>query len=141
MKRLTLFLLAALVAAPSFAGSMQCTTAMVTAGICRATTERVIFLSVAQAHIPNVVDALADEAGWTATVPCTQAMVDLSQCTAEQLGEPVTNPVTKAVAADRQFRARLVNLVRSYLAESVHASAEQVRADGLAAIEVPDLGN
>ena len=142
MKRLLLTVLAgALVATAASAGSKACTAGMVSAGVCRTTAERVIYLSVHQDHVQDVVDALADEAGWVSQVTCTQALVDLGQCLVGQLGQLVANPITKVQAADAQFRFRLINLVRSYKAESVHATAEQTRQSGLAAIVDPNVGD
>ena len=59
MKRLTLFLLAALVAVPAFAGRSNCTQALVDAGICRNVGDKVGFLSVSDAADVKLQAALA----------------------------------------------------------------------------------
>ena len=143
MKRMIVVLtaLVALLSAPVLAGSKACTAGMVTSGICRTQQERVIYLSIHQDHLNDVVDALAAEAGWEATVACTQALVDLGGCTSGQIGEQVANPITKVQAADLQFRTRLINLVRSYKAETVHANAEATRQSGLSGITDPNIGD
>lgn len=65
----------------------------------------------------DVRDDICRGLGWTSQVTCTQAMVDASQCTAGQLGNPVTNPVTCLQAIDAA--------VRSFLIE--HRAAGEIR--------------
>ena len=142
MKRLILFLLAALMAVPAFAGRSNCTQALVDAGICRTTTDKVWYLAMSNSADVKLQAALARKAGWTATVTCTQEMVDLAQCTAQQIGQPVPNPQTERNAARNEFRRMLRDeLIRSGDAESIRAQFKADLEAALAALEDPDLGN
>ncbi|OQC39623.1 MAG: hypothetical protein BWX64_01612 [Acidobacteria bacterium ADurb.Bin051] len=142
MKRLTLFLLAAIVAAPAFAGRSNCSQALVDAGVCRAATEKVWYLSMTDSADVKLQSALARKGGWTATVTCTQAMVDLAQCTAEQIGASVPNPQTERNAARKEFKRILRDeLIRSLDAELIRADSRAALEAALAAIADPDLGD
>lgn len=142
MKRLILILLAAFVAVPAFAGRSNCSQALVDAGVCRATTDKVWYLSMSDAADVKLQSALAKQAGWVAQVTCTAEMVALAQCTEPQIGQPVANPQTERNAARAEFRRMIRDgLIRSGDAESIRA---QFRADleaALAALEDPNLGN
>jgi len=142
MKRLTLFLLPALLAVPAFAGRSNCTQALVDAGICRNVGDKVWYLSMDDAADVKLQAALAKAGGWTAEVTCTQEMVDLAQCTAEQLGTLVPNPQTERNAARKEFRRMLRDeYIRSGDAEALRAQYLADLQAALGAITDPDLGD
>ncbi len=66
--------------------------------------------SVPTTSVSDVRDDICRGSGWTATVTCTQAMVNLSQCTAGQLNTQITNPETCLQAIDRTIRTLLRDL-------------------------------
>lgn len=72
-------------AAPALAERTGCTAAITATGVCRQNSDVLWSLSVSSAADAKLQTALAKKAGWTATVICTQAMVDLSQCSAGQI--------------------------------------------------------
>ncbi|HRS37451.1 MAG TPA: hypothetical protein P5199_13315 [Thermoanaerobaculia bacterium] len=142
MKRLILFLLAAFVAVPAFAGRSNCTQALVDAGICRNVGNKVWYLSMADAADAKLQAALAKAAGWVPEVTCTQEMVDLTECTAEQIGQLVPNPQTERNAARKEFKRLLRDeYIRSGDAEALRAQFIEDLNAALGAIEDPDLGD
>lgn len=141
MKRLILILLTALLAAPAFAGRSNCTQALVDAGICRATGDKVWFLSMNDAADAKLQSALAKQAGWVAEVTCTAEMVALAQCTEQQIGTLVANPRTERNAARAEFRRMLKDeYIRSEDAEAIRAQYKEDLEAALGAITDPDLG-
>lgn len=70
-------------------------------------------IAVSDADAVFIKDALAARAGWTATVLCTQALVDAGDCTLPQLGTQVTNPETYNAAVKRSFREVLTNITQN----------------------------
>ncbi|MCL4838331.1 MAG: hypothetical protein KJ058_10250 [Thermoanaerobaculia bacterium] len=139
MKRILILLsLAALLAAPSFAGIKACNTTLVNQGPCVTTDQEVIYLRLADANArANVAAALARSVGWTANVTCTAEMVTAGHCTEEQLGQPVTNPETRRAAASRALRLYVQGLVRSDLGEGHRATKNQELQVLLDGIETP----
>lgn len=142
MKKLILALVILALAVPAYADRTACNAALVTDTVCRNNSDILWSLSVSQAADAKLQAALAKKAGWTAQVACTQAMVDLAQCTVGQLGTQVTNPVTERNAAKAEFKRMLKDdFIRSYDAEQARAAGAAVTASGLAAITDPDTGN
>lgn len=141
MKKPLLCLLLALLAAPAFAGRDNCTAALVTATVCRSTSDVLWSLSVSPAADAKLQSALARKAGWTAQVTCTAAMVPAS-CTAQQIGQLVANPVTERQAARAEFKRMLKDeFIRSLDAETIRADSKAALDAALAAIGDPDVGN
>lgn len=142
MKRLTILLLLALLAAPAIAGRDACNASLVTAGVCRQNSDILWSLSISRAADAKLQAALARKAGWTSTVTCTQAMVDLSQCTVEQIGTPVANPRTERNAAKAEWKRMIRDeFIRSLDAETLRAESKAALDAALAAIGDPDVGN
>lgn len=138
MKKLAFLLL--LVASPALADRINCTNALVTNGVCDTNAQIHWGLSVSTAADAKLQSALAKKAGWTAQVVCTQAMVDLAQCTAGQLGTQVPNPVNERAAARAEFRRMLrEDFIKSFDAETNRALVKAY-ADTLTITE-PDTGN
>ena len=65
------------------------------------------------AQVTDVRDDICRGLGWTTLVTCTQAMVDLVQCTPGQLGVQVVNPETCINRIDRSVRTYLRDLRRA----------------------------
>lgn len=142
MKRLILFLLAAFVAVPAFAGRSNCTQALVDAGICRAVGDKVWYLSMSAAADAKLQAALAKKSGWVPEVTCTAEMVALAQCTEPQIGQLVPNPQTERNAARKEFRRLLRDeYIRSGDAEALRAQFLEDLNAALGAITDPDLGD
>lgn len=131
-------------AAPALAERTGCTAAITATGVCRQNSDVLWSLSVSSAADAKLQTALAKKAGWTATVICTQAMVDAvpPTCTAQQLGQQVANPITERNAAKAEFKRLLrEEYIKSLDAESARAAGAALTASGLAAINDPDTGN
>lgn len=136
------FLLAVVLAAPAAAGLRQCNSVMVNQTLCADLTQDLLYLRLAGAARANVAAALAESIGWTAQVTCTEAMVGLGQCTAQQLGQLVANPKSERNAAKAEFK-RLIKdeFIRSLDSETLRADSKAALDAALAAIGDPDLGN
>lgn len=142
MKKLILLLLLALLAAPALADRTACNAAITATGVCRNNSDILWSLSISQAADAKLQAALARKAGWTAQVTCTQAMVDLAQCTSGQLGQLVANPKTERNAARAEFKRMLKDeFIRSLDAETIRADSKAALDAALAAIGDPDVGN
>ena len=115
-----ILLLAVLVATHADAGSRQCNTGLVSAGVCAAATDRLVFFSVDPATEQALVDALARQGGYEATVLCTAARVEVGLCSLAQLGSSIPNPQSARQFAQLQlarFLGRIVDRHRTELAE------------------------
>lgn len=145
MKRLFIASLLLLAAGPASAISRGCTSAMVTLGLCRTTSDAVMCLAVSTVDPDNggpklapsllASTAISDNNGWTANMTCTQEMVSVAICNSGQLGLPV--PVTRVQFSDMMVRRWVLNQIAVYRSRQEHAAA-QVTVD----IETPpDVGN
>lgn len=144
-KLLVSFLFAVAIAAPSFAVTRSCTTAMVTLNICRSTSDVALCLPVSTVDpdgagarlAPSVLaqDAFAALYGWTANMTCTAEMVSAAICTAPQLGTAVA--VTKAQFTDMIVKRWVLAQLKAYRQQQ-----EQTTATATVEAEaVPDIGN
>jgi len=142
VQRLTIALILALLASPVLAGRDGCTAALVSAGVCRDNAKILWSLDMSSAADAKLQSALARKAGWTAQVTCTQAMVDLSQCTVGQIGTPVANPQSERNAAKAEWRRMIRDeFIRSLDAETLRTDSKEALDAALAAIGNPDVGN
>lgn len=130
---------------PLFSARNGCNATMATTtckNICDDSTQVVWSLAMSTSADSKFTTALAKNAGWTATVVCTQAMVDLAQCTAPQLGTQVTNPITEVQAAKAEFKRHIKeDYIKSLDAEVARADGAALTASELAAITDPATGN
>ena len=125
-------LLAILLAAPSFAGSRACSASLVTAGVCRSSTDRLAYVSVATSDAADLTAALAAQVGWAANVTCGTDMIAAGACTQQQYNQTIANPETRQAAADRALRRLLINAIRAYREQAATAAAA-------AAVPDPDV--
>src|SRR3954462_3273599 len=101
MKRITCLLAALFIlAAPAFAGTRACTTALVTAGICRSTNDILYTLSISSSAAPQVQAAIVGLFGYQTPAPCTPDMVSVGVCSSGQIGTSVA--ITKGQFVDVQ---------------------------------------
>ena len=117
MKRIITFLAVLALTVPAMAGDIgyangqSCT---VTANVVNCSPDGLrgsLVVESSLAHFIELRDTIADNQGWTANVVCTQAMVDLSQCTVPELGTLVPNPLSKQDVAEAWLSAVLRALV------------------------------
>jgi hypothetical protein len=128
----------------TFAGTRNCTSGMVTLGICRATSDVAYCLPIStldpdgagaqQSPSSLVADAFASTYNWQTPTACVQEMVTAGICNAGQLGTLV--PITKAQFGDLQVRAFVMRTVRQYL-RNQQVLAAQAAADQASD---PDIG-
>jgi len=133
-----------IVSAASFAGTRPCTTALVTAGICRATSDVVYTLSISTTDpdgagpLPTpsalIQDAFTSVLNYMTPVNCTADMVGTGICTSLQLGQSVS--ITKPQFVDLQVRSYVLAIVRRYRVQ-LNVAAAQVSAEST---PDPDLG-
>ena len=128
-------LLLALGALPSGAATRVCTAGLVTAGVCRVATNRLISYDLPVAAATELVDAIADAHGYETPTPCTQRLVSAGVCSPPQLGTQV--PITKAQFADVVIRQLLLAEVRRYRDQQAVAPA---LATSRATVD-PDISN
>jgi hypothetical protein len=120
MRKVILFLTLLLVAATATAGSRACTAGLVAGGVCAAPTDRLVFFSLAPATEQALVDALARQGGYEATLLCTAGRIADGHCTKEQLGSSFPNPQNERQFAQAQlarFLGRIVDRHRTEQAE------------------------
>ena len=133
-----------LLASPALAGTKACTAAMVTAGICRATSDVAVCVSVSTvdpdttgpllAPSALVLDAFTFFDNYQTPAPCSLEMVGSLICTSGQIGALV--PITRVQFTDMKVRQFVLGTVRRYLKQQQVAAA-QVSADAAAD---PDIG-
>lgn len=63
--------------------------------------------AIPTALVPDVRDDICRGLGWTATILCTQPMVQAGQCTSGQLNQQIPNPQTCIQAIDADIRNHL----------------------------------
>lgn len=144
MRVLIASLVLVLFAVPAFAGTRACNAAMVTAGICRATSDVAVCVAVSTidpdttgpllAPSVLVLDAFTTLGNYQSPTPCSAEMVGSNICTAGQIGTLVL--ITRAQFVDMQVRQFVLSTVRRYLKQQQVAAA-QVSAD---AASDPDIG-
>ena len=122
--------------APASAGTRPCTTALVTAGICRSTTDILYTLSISSAAAPQVQAAISGLYGYQTPTPCTTDMVAVGVCTVGQLGAPVA--ITRAQFVDVTIRSWLLRSV--VIRWNLQVAQDAATASALAAAD-PDIGN
>lgn len=141
MKKIALVAVSvAVLSLPAYAERINCTNALVTNGVCDTNVQIHWGLSMSVAADAKLQTALARKAGWTAQVTCTQAMVDLAQCTAQQLGQQVANPESERQAAKREFKRLLREEYIQSLDAETNRALVKAYADSLV-IGTPDTGN
>jgi hypothetical protein len=136
MKKTLLALALVLVAAPALAGTRTCTTALVTAGICRSTTDVLYTLSISAAAAPQVQAAIVGLYGYQTPAPCTPDFVAVGVCSSGQLGTSVA--ITKAQFVDVTIRSWLLRSV--VIRWNLQVAQDAATATALAAAD-PDIGN
>jgi hypothetical protein len=131
-----LILISLAVAAPLAAGTRACTTALVTAGICRSTSDVLYSLSISAVAAPQVQAAIVGLYGYQSPAPCTPDFVAVGICTAGQLGSSVA--VTKGQFVDATIRSWLLRSV--VIRWNLQVAQDAATASALAAAD-PDIGN
>jgi len=121
---------------PVTAGTRACTTALVTAGICRSTSDILYTLSISAAAAPQVQAAISGLYGYQTPTPCTTDMVAVGVCTVGQLGAPVA--ITRAQFVDVTIRSWLLRSV--VIRWNLQLAQDAATASALAAAD-PDIGN
>lgn len=146
MKKTTIAccVLAIFLSFPSFAGTRACNAAMVTAGICRSTSDVAVCVSVSAvdpdvtgpllAPSALVLDAFTSLENYQTPAPCSPEMVGSGICTSGQIGTLV--PITRVQFTDMKVRQFVLGTVRRYLKQQ-QVTAAQVSADAAAD---PDIG-
>lgn len=144
-KTTTACVLAIFLSSPSFAGTRTCNAAMVTAGICRTTSDVAVCVSVGTVDpdaagpllAPSVLvlDAFTFFDNYQTPAPCSPEMVGSGICTSGQIGTLV--PVTRVQFTDMKIRQFVLLTVRRYLKQQ-QVTAAQVSAD---TATDPDIGN
>jgi hypothetical protein len=122
MKKLATVLLF-FTATAAYAGVRNCTTTLVTANVCAASTDQLLYYSVSPAIGTRLVDAIAVAEHYDAVVACASGVPG---CT-----EP--NPETKTQFADRIIKSRL----KAYMESALDAAGEAAKAAAIAADPVP----
>jgi len=139
--RISLLLGALLLAAPSLAATRNCTTALVTGGICRASTNKLVSYDLPTSAASELADAVSAIGGClevtatTCSTTCTASLIAGGACTAGQLNTTVT--ITKATFSDATVRQMIVSLVRQYREDQAVSPA---RATARATTD-PDISN
>ena len=85
MKRLFLLLIVALFAVPSFAGHADCTSVLVTEGVCRDATNHVFYFDAPNVTFAELRDAIATQQGWASLMICTDDLVRAGICSVGEL--------------------------------------------------------
>jgi hypothetical protein len=121
--RMMALLLALIGLAPgtAVAGTRACTSQLVTAGLCRVTTNRLMSWDAPPAIATELADAIAAQEGWSASMTCSSAFVSAGICSAGQVGTAVA--VTKAQFADYVLRREIQQRIRRYREQSAFTSA------------------
>jgi hypothetical protein len=94
-----------------FANGQSCT---VTANVVNCSADGLrgsMVVESSVAHFIELRDAIAENQNWTATVTCTQAMVDNADCLVSELGTQVSNPLSKQDVAELWISAVLRSIV------------------------------
>lgn len=144
-RTLGLLLLAFVATMPARAITRGCTSAMVSLGLCRTTSDAVMCIAVSTVDpdnggprlAPSVIalDAIAGIYDYRTPTSCTQEMVNASICSAGQLGTSVA--VTKAQFADMIHRRWVLEQIKQY-----RRLQERTAADVTVETEpAPDVGN
>ena len=138
-----LIVVAFLLAVPAAANywSTTCTQGLADDGFCPQTevgNPWVIFgYGVSTANALKLRDAIVDLREWPATVECTQAMVDNTDCLIEELGQQVPNPEGKNDFADRMLKQIIKDFVRQW-ETNIAIDAERQNQQGLPDMPVDD---
>jgi len=116
--RKLVFVLALLLAGPAFAATRNCSAGLVSLGVCRVNTNRLLSYDLPSAAATELVDAVAAIQGCaavtatTCSTPCTTALVSGGACSLGEQGTVVT--ISKVSFADATIRLTLLSLVRQY---------------------------
>jgi len=129
------------------AATRNCTSGLVTQGVCRVNTNVVISYDAPPATATTLATAVAFQNGCETVTPatnpatcstlCTQALVSASVCSAAQRDARATITLTVSSFADAMIRWMLVSIVRQYNEDQAIAP---VRTTARAAAD-PDIGN
>jgi hypothetical protein len=126
------------------AATRACSGALVTAGLCRSTSDALYSLPFStvdpdgagpqQAPSVLITAAFVNLFGYQTPTSCTAALVAAGVCTSGQVGQMV--PITQSQFVDSQIRAYVLSVVRRYRVVQAVSSA-QATAEATAD---PDLG-
>lgn len=122
MKKLSLAaVLIALLAAPASAGIRGCNNNLVSAGVCRNTSNEILSFDFTTTDMNHLAKRAARLGGWTSTVPCTAALVSDGICTQ---GELDAGNVTKPYACTSALVAsKLCKVVGTAMSKKDFAAA------------------
>lgn len=139
----------ACVALPASAGVRPCTGAMVTGGLCTATTDVLLSYAVPQAVQADFLAAYAAAMNYQETVPCAEEAVSdrgilvaaglgMAGCAPAQVGQEIPNPQSRSAAVDAFIRNQLADTVRQWrVQQRVEAEREAAEAQETE----PEFGN
>ncbi len=128
MRKIALTLAALVLASlPASGATRACSAGLVTAGVCRVSTNRLISYDLPAAAASELLDAIAAQHGCatitatTCSTTCTQQLANAGVCAVGEVGTTVT--VTKAAFADATIRGLFLTYIRQLREEQAVAPA------------------
>lgn len=124
-----------LFASPSLAAFkvkwVNCNVTQVTNGVCNDTTGQALIVNFSDAAVTRIIADYGST--WPPLVNCTQAMVDLAQCTAPQLGTLVSNPQSHKRYTAQKIRDAILEHELNFSREQTRSAKASAAAADLAA--------
>lgn len=112
-----------LVAAPSAAAVRTCNNALVTQGVCRVSTNRLLSYDLPPAASSEMATAICEVKGYDATILCDAESVADGECSAGELGQTVSNDLSCPQWADVWVRKQLRDIRRQWRHQQEGAAA------------------
>ena len=125
MRRLLMALAVLMVAAPAVAGHANCTTGMVTEGVCRDAANHVMYFDAPAVAFAELRDAIATQQGWSSTMECSEDLVRMGLCSVGELGTDV------AVAKDDFGEGWIKRILREVVIVQRRNDAKQAASDAV----------